>query len=55
MITEMMLGGLVHLEKIQEMHKELTGVIGDFDRAVNVESLRISNETSKHKLLSNWR
>jgi hypothetical protein len=32
---------------IEEMDSELTKVIEDFDRAVNVEALRLANETSK--------
>ena len=55
MIAERALGGLVHLEKIEEMDKELTNVIEDFDRPVNVEALRLAKETSKHKLFSHWR
>ena len=31
---------------IEEMDKELIKVISDFDRAVNVESPRLANETS---------
>ena len=34
-------------EKIEEMDEELTKVIEDFDRAVNVEALRLAKETSK--------
>ena len=49
------MGGLVHPEKIEEMEKELTRVIEDFDRAVNVEALRHARETSKHILISIWR
>ena len=37
----------MYLEMIEEMDKELTKVIEDFDRAVNVEALRLVNETSK--------
>jgi hypothetical protein len=47
-IAERTLGGLVHLEKIEEMDKELTRVIEDFDRAVNVEALRQIRQTRKH-------
>ena len=36
-----------YLEMIEEMDRELTKVIEDFDRAVNVETLRLANETSK--------
>jgi len=47
MIAERTLGGLVRPEKIEEMDEELTKVIEDFDRAVNVEALRVAKETSK--------
>jgi len=55
MIAERTLGGLVHLEKIEEMDEELTKVIEDFDRAVNVEALRLAKKTSKQMLFSNRR
>jgi hypothetical protein len=35
---------------IEEMEKELTEVIEDFDRAVNVEALRQTKETGEHPL-----
>ena len=31
----------------EEMDRELTKIIEDFDRAVGVEALHLSNETSK--------
>jgi hypothetical protein len=37
---------------IEEIDRELTKVIEDFDRAVNVEALRLANETSKLSFLS---
>jgi len=46
MIAERTLGGLVRPEKIEEMDEELTKVIEDFDRAVNVEALRLGRETN---------
>ena len=55
MIAERTLGGLVHPEKIGEMDEELTKVIEDFDRAVNVEALRLVKKTSKQTLFSNRR
>jgi len=55
MITERTLSGLVHLEKIEEMDRELSKVMEDFDRAVNVEALHQAKETSKHSLFSIWR
>jgi len=49
MIAERALGGLVRPEKIEEMDEELTKVIEDFDRAVNVEALRLAKKTSKQR------
>ena len=43
-------GGPVRPEAIEEMDHELTKVIEDFDRAVNVEALRQAKETGKHAL-----
>ena len=40
-------GGPRYTEMIDEMDKELTKVIEDFDRAMNFEALRLANETSK--------
>ena len=55
------MSGLVHPERIEEMERELTKVIEDFDRAMNVEALRLAKETrrlaketSKHSLTSFW-
>ena len=42
--------GLVHPGTIEEMNKELNEVIEDFDRAVNVEALRLAKEIGKHSL-----
>jgi len=55
MIAERTLSGLFRPEKIEEMEGELAKVIEDFDRAVNVETLRIAKETSKQMLSSNRR
>jgi len=55
MIAERTLGGLVHPEKFEEMDEELTKVIEDFDRAVNIEALRLAKETSKQTLFSHRR
>ena len=41
-------GGPVYQETIEEMDSELTKVIEDFDRAVNVEALRLAKEAGKH-------
>jgi len=55
MIAERTFGGLVRLEKIEQMDEELTKVIEDFDRAVKVEALRLAKKTSKRTLFSNRR
>jgi len=55
MIVERTLGGLVRPERIEEMDEELTKVIEDFDRAVNVETLHVAKETSKQALFSRRR
>ena len=52
MITARTIGGPGYTEMIEEMDRELTKVIEDFDRAVNVEVLRLANETSKLYFLS---
>ena len=54
-IAERTLSGLVHPEKLEEVDGELTKVIEDFDRAMNVEALRLAKETSKCPLISNDR
>ena len=55
MIAERTLSGLVRLQKIEEMDGELTKVIEDFDRAVNVEALHLAKKTSKQMLFPNRR
>jgi hypothetical protein len=50
MVAGRMVGGLVHPQKIEEMEKELTEVIEDFDRAVNVEALRRAKDNREHIL-----
>ena len=47
MIAARTLGGPAYPKMIEEIDKELTNIIDDFDRAVNVEALRLANETSK--------
>ena len=42
------LGGPAFTEMIEEMDKELTKVVEDFDCAVGVEALRLANEISKY-------
>jgi len=41
-------GGPAYQETIKEMDSELTKVIEDFDRVVNVEALRLAKEAGKH-------
>ena len=43
-------GGLAYPERIEEMDKELSKVIDDFDRAVNVEALRLAKENGRCSL-----
>ena len=47
MITARKIGGPAYPEMIEEMDRELTKVIEDFDRAMNFEALRLANESSK--------
>ena len=47
MITARTIGAPTYQEMIEEIDKELTEMIDDFDRAVGVEALRIANETSR--------
>ena len=44
MIAAWGVGGLAYQETIEEMDRELTKVIEDFDRAVDVESLRLAKQ-----------
>ena len=41
------MGGLAHPEKIEEVDRELNKVIEDFDRALNVETFRLTKENGK--------
>ena len=41
------IGGPAYPEMIDEIDKELTKVIEDFDRALYAEAVRLANETSK--------
>ena len=50
MIAEGMTVGPISREAIEEMDRNLTKVIEDFDRAVNVEALRLVKEAGKHAL-----
>jgi len=48
MIAARMVGGLAHLEVIEKMDRELTEVIEDFGRAVDVETLHLARKNGKH-------
>jgi len=50
MIAARTVGGPLHSGAIEEMDRELAKVIEDFDRAVNVEALRLAKETGRHSL-----
>ena len=52
MIAEMASNGLAHPQRIEEMNEELNKVLEDFDRAMNVEALRLAKETSTYSLFS---
>ena len=43
-------GGLGHPGEIENMSRELDKVIEDFDRAMNVEALRLAKATGTHSL-----
>jgi len=47
MIAVRRIGGPTYPEMIEEMERELHKIIEDFGLAVNVEALRLANETSK--------
>ena len=50
MITARTAGGPAHLEKIEEMDRELTKVIEDFNHAVDVEALRLAKKSGEYSL-----
>jgi len=50
MITARAVGGSVYSEKIEEMDRELSRVIEDFDRAMDVEALRLAKKNGKRVL-----
>ena len=47
MVVARTIGGPAYREMIEEMDRDLSKVIEDFDRAMNYEALRLANETSK--------
>jgi len=50
MITARAVGGSIYSEKIEEMDRELTRVIEDFGRAVDVEALQLVKKIGKQIL-----
>jgi len=44
MFTARSVGGRTHTEKIEEMDRELTKVIEDFNHAVDLEALRLAKK-----------
>jgi len=48
MITARTAGGTAYPEKMEEMGRELTNVIEDFNHAVDVEALRLAKKIGKH-------
>ncbi len=50
MVVARTTGGPAYPEMIEEMDRELTKMIEDFNRAMNFESLHLANETSKLSL-----
>ena len=55
MTTARSVGGLANPEKFEEMDRELTKVIEDFNNAVDVEALRLVKRNGKHSLNKTWR
>ena len=47
MIAAKTIGGPEYPEMVEDMDRELTMVLEEFDRAMNFEILRLANETSK--------
>jgi hypothetical protein len=50
MIVARTVGGLVRPATIEELDRDLSKVIEDFDRAVNVETLRLAQSNGQHSL-----
>src|SRR5258706_1468931 len=51
MMTARTVGGPAYPEKMEEMDRELTKVIEDFNHAVDVEALRLAKKNGKHLLI----
>ena len=54
MTTARTVGGQTYPERIEEMDRELTKVIEDFNSAVDVEALRLVKRNGKHLLTQTW-
>ena len=52
MVAARTIVGPAYPEMIEEMGRELTKLVEDFDRAVYVEALRLASETSKLSFLA---
>ena len=52
MIAVRAVGGLVHPGAIEEIENDLTDVLEDFERAVDVKALRLIKETGEHLFLA---
>ena len=50
MIAARTIGGPTYQEMIEEVDRDLTKLIEDFDRAMNFEALHLANKTSKLSL-----
>ena len=51
MVAVRAVGGLVHPGAIEEIERDLTKVIEDFERAVDVDALQSIKETGEHLIL----
>jgi len=49
-ITARTVGGPAYLETIEELERELTNIIEDFTRAVDVEALCLAKKSGKRSL-----
>ena len=54
MKTARTVGGQAQPEKMEEMDRELTKTIEDFNHAVDVEVLRLAKRNGKHLLTHIW-
>jgi len=50
MIAARTVGGRAYVETVEEMDRELTSVIEDFMRAVDVKTLRLAKRSGRHTL-----